>query len=175
MVFRTGRALACLAFVLGGVGASRAQAPAWVSGIGETVTGTGERARLIVVRSVLLRADGSVTGELEFDQYVRSPSTGAAVHYVTRERVLCVALQGHSAWVGTVVTASTNPDFPPGATQAVWYFEDNGGGTEHPDRINSLHAGAETAALCGDADAQAVAADTSSPLTLGHLEVHAGS
>jgi hypothetical protein len=175
MVSRTGRALAGLAFVLGIVGVSGAQAPSWVSGSGETVTGTGERARLVVIRSVLLRADGSVTGELEFHQYVRSPSTGAAVHYVTRERVLCVALQGNSAWVGTVVTASTNPDFPPGVTQAVWYFQDNGGGAEHPDRINSLHAGVETAALCGDADAQAAAADTASLLTSGHLEVHAGS
>lgn len=175
MGFRTRRALACLAFVLGVSGMAVAQAPAGVSGSGETVTGTGERALLVVVRSVVLRADGSVAGELEFHQYVRSPSTGAAVHFVTHERAVCLEVRGNAAWVGTVVTDSTNPMFPPGTTQAVWYFEDNGGHADLPDRVNCLHDRAGTAALCRDAGVQSDAEETASLLTRGHFEVGNGS
>jgi hypothetical protein len=175
MDFRTRRALASLAFVLGTSGMAVAQAPPGISGNGETLTGTGELARVIVVRSVVLHADGSVAGELEFRQDVRDPSTGTAAHYVTRERAVCLEVHGNAAWVGTVVTASTNPMFSPGVTEAVWYFEDNGGHADVPDRVNSLHDRAGTAALCRDAGVQRAAEETASLLTRGHFEVGDGS
>jgi hypothetical protein len=167
--------VACLAFVLGIFSAARAQAPAEVSGSGELHTGTGERAQLIVLRSIIPGVDGGVLGELEFHQYVRSPSTGAAIHYVTRERVVCLEVQGNVAWVGAVVTASTNPAFPPGFTQAVWYFEDNGGGADPRDRFNCVHDHASIAVLCRDAETQSAVAETASPVTRGHFEVRDGS
>jgi hypothetical protein len=156
--------------VLSLVGTARAQAPGVVSGSGETVNGVGERTRVTVIRPIMLRSDGRVSGELEFQQYVRNAATGAVASYVTRERVQCMELYHRQAWVGTVVTASTNPGMPRGAAYGVWYFEDNDGNPA--DRVNALHGQGNGATLCADGETQYLLLESATPLIRGRLFVH---
>jgi hypothetical protein len=151
------------------VGAARAQAPGRVSGSGETTNGVGERASVTLVRDIVVSADGRVTGELEFHQFIRDPSTPAVAHYVTRERVQCVVIYRRQAWVGTLVTGSTNPEFSRGAAYGLWYFEDNEG--EAVDRVNALHGFGSGAALCGDGEVQYLLLESASPLVRGRFIV----
>jgi hypothetical protein len=166
------RAVASLVSVLCLLGVAVAQDATGVSGSGEVTNGTGERASIRLVRSVAIRADGRASGELELRQLVRDASNGAWSEFVTRESVACGSVHGNRAWVGTVVTASTNPRLPRGRTEAVWYFEDNGGDGEYPDRISALHVQADGgAAACADEETQAELADSAAPLLRGQFEV----
>lgn len=162
--------LAPLAVVTTGM--ALAQTGAGVSGGGEIINGTGERARVTLVQEVKPRQDGSISGELELHEFVLDPATGGETHYVTRERAVCLELRGNEAWVGTVVMATTRSEYAGAGTQGVWYFADYGQAAETPDEVSVLHeGGSDVAQRCRDPETQAILVATASPLLRGDLWV----
>lgn len=85
-------------------------------------------------------ADGSVRGRVEM-QLVGLPALNGMV--------TCLAVDGSSAWVGGVVVKSQDASVVPVATEFWFRVQDNGQGTDAPDRISSIRLG-QPAIICSE-------------------------
>ena len=106
-----------------------------------SVTGSGHRStagggQRIFSFSAVVRPDGSASGR--FELMISDPVAGSenpAVLTIIAE-VTCVSTLTNYAWVGGVVTASSNPDFIGGQTG--WSVKDDGTGPGSQDLISLI-------------------------------------
>lgn len=83
--------------------------------------------------SVFKDADGSVNGQIEI--HLRDPAV--AFH----ADATCLAVQDNNAWVGGVVTHTSDSESAPVGLQFWVRVQDNGQSSQNPDRISFVRLG----------------------------------
>ena len=83
--------------------------------------------------SVFKDADGSVNGQIEI--HLRDPAVGFHAD------ATCLAVQGNYAWVGGVITHTSDSDAAPVGLQFWVRVQDNGESSQNPDRISFVRLG----------------------------------
>ena len=83
--------------------------------------------------SVFKAADGAVTGEIEI--HLRDPAV--AFH----ADATCLAVDSNNAWVGGVITHTSDPDTAPEGRTFWVRVQDNGQGRDNADRISFVRLG----------------------------------
>lgn len=97
----------------------------------------GEEDRRVFSFAAAQRADGSVTGQ--FTLLITSSVLGSENPSITRIEadVTCMSASGNRAWVGGVVTNSSNPAWI--GMETGWAVEDNGEGANSFDLISLMN------------------------------------
>jgi len=105
-------------------------------GNGAVAMASGSGVRTGSVRhfqfNAVAKKDGSMSGH--FNLTFEGPGNS---HH--RGDVVCARTDGNRAWIGTVITSSTNPAFT--GTEGGFYVEDNGEGNGAPDRLSLTYVG----------------------------------
>ena len=86
-------------------------------------------------------AEGNVSGQVEMHIDGVPPLHGT---------VTCLQVDGTSAWIGGVVTASQNIAEVPLGTEFWFRVQDNGNGQDEVDRISTIRLGFLPAATCNE-------------------------